>query len=155
MLDHCIQRWKMPEHDPRRDQGQTTILLPIFMVEQVSWGWWSSAALPVPSAMKESHSNPEVSSAKVFLLVIKPLACFVGCSSRAVTRSHCGHRGDRLNEAKGSQTSRDSSERGWSTWFPCKQTATKIASMHELCCLPGAPQLGAELCTCFAVSCFC
>ena len=60
--------------------------------------------------MKKSHSNPEVSAAEAFLLFIKPLACFVGCSSRAVTRSHCGHRGERLNEAKGLQTSRDLSE---------------------------------------------
>lgn len=86
---------------PEETKGQTMILSPMFMVEQVSWGRWSSDALPESSAMKESHSNQKVSSAKVFLLVIKPLACFVGCSSRAVTRSHRGCRGGRLNEAKG------------------------------------------------------
>lgn len=82
---------RRPEHDPERDQQGNGV--PVSRAHSGA-GLMEPMDLSLPFlhlAMKESYSNPDVSSAETFLLFIKPLACSVGCSSRAMVRSPCGH----------------------------------------------------------------
>lgn len=105
------------QNTPKEIRRRMMVLTPMFTVEQSHGA--DDLLLPFCTCCNEEVTlNLEASSAEAFLLFVNPPACFVGCSSRRVATFHCGHWGERLNEAKGIQTSRDPSDGGQSTWLP-------------------------------------